>query len=30
MTAERLRDPATRPMILQPIYLNSTPAGTGA
>ena len=29
MTAERLRDPATRPMILQPIYLNSTPAGTG-
>jgi hypothetical protein len=25
-----LRDPATRPMILQPIYLNSTPAGTGA
>jgi tRNA threonylcarbamoyladenosine biosynthesis protein TsaB len=30
ITAERLRDPATRPMILQPIYLNSTPAGTGA
>ena len=30
MTAERLRDPATRPMILQPIYLNSAPVGTGA
>jgi tRNA threonylcarbamoyladenosine biosynthesis protein TsaB len=30
MTAEQLRDPATRPMILQPIYLNSTPSGTGA
>jgi tRNA threonylcarbamoyladenosine biosynthesis protein TsaB len=30
IAAERLRDPATRPMILQPIYLNSTPPGSGA
>jgi tRNA threonylcarbamoyladenosine biosynthesis protein TsaB len=30
IAAERLRDPGTRPMILQPIYLNTTPAGTGA
>ena len=30
IAAEQLRDPATRPMILQPIYLNSAPVYPGA